>query len=141
MAVIAQWKGANDVDKCNKVLENMNMKRQKMPKIPIMRRLPLFLLLTLFWCQSAQCAEEEGAMISGPGFDKLDLSEFRKSILSEGDARGGRQQFQDAASAGGVGGVGGGGGNEVVGVGLIDALQRWADALEAQVGRKKIFAI
>ncbi len=113
------------------------MKRQeKMPKIPIMLRLPLFLLLTLFWCQSAQGAEEEGAMISGPGFDKLDLSELRKSILSEGDARGGRQQFQDAASAGGVGGVGGGG-NEVVGVGLIDALQRWADALEAQVGRKK----
>ncbi len=112
------------------------MKRQKMPKIPIMWRLPLFLLLTLFWCQSAQGAEEEGAMISGPGFDKLDLSELRKSILSEGDTRGGRQQFQDAASAGGVGGVGGGG-NEVVGVGLIDALQRWADALEAQVGRKK----
>ncbi len=37
----------------------------------------------------------------------------------------GRQQFKDASS--GEDDVGGGG------VGLIDALQRWADALEAQI--------
>ena len=38
----------------------------------------------------------------------------------------------DGAGAGGEDGGGGGGGEGAVAVSLIDALQRWADALEAQ---------
>ncbi len=70
----------------------------------------------------------DGAGGDGPGFEKLDLGRFAEAGLF----RIGRQQQQQhfkEVSPGEDGGGGGGGG----GVGLIDALQRWADALEAQI--------
>lgn len=74
-----------------------------------------FLFLTLFIISSCDCGSSS---IEDFEFPKLELSEFLPLNQRRND-----RQFKQAAENS----------EDGVAIGLIDALQRWADALEAQI--------